>query len=345
MCTTFTLQNNESNLLGQNYDYYYGHGLILVSKRDLQKESIKEEGKKGVAWTSKYGSVTFTQFGRELPMSGMNEKGLTIAMMYHEDGQYPEVDDRPALNELQWIQYQLDRYASVEELVNNLDNIRLEKSMYELHYTVSDASGHTVIIEFIAGKPQVIKGAQYFTVTNSSFNKSLQYADQFKDISIAKLSKQVNSLDRFTLASRIVEQTSLKYASSQIPIKEPFAILEEVSVKPSFESTWSWDGDKIPPTFTYWSIVFDMKNLTIHYRDYRNKAIRSIELKNFNFSKVEPVLTLQLDNQLRGGIESEFKPYTTQDNERIIRISYKPITDIFPIEFQLELAKYPDTFK
>ncbi|MFC4304354.1 linear amide C-N hydrolase [Cohnella boryungensis] len=345
MCTTFTLQNNESILLGQNYDFYYGHGLIVVSKRDLLKDSLREDGKKGVTWTSKYGSVTFTQFGRELPSSGMNERGLAIAMMYHEDGQYPEADNRPALNELQWIQYQLDQYASVEEVVNNLDHIRLEKSMYELHYTVSDASGHTVIIEFIAGKPQVIKDAQYFTVTNTSFDKSLQYANKFKGTSISKLSKRVNSLDRFTLAYRIVENKSLQYVSSQIPIKEAFTVLEEVSVKPSFGSIWRWVGHKIPPTFTYWSIVFDMKNLTIHYRDYRNKAIRSIELKNFNFSKVEPVLSLQLDNQLRGGIESDFKPYTAQDNERIIRISYKPITDIFPIEDQLELAKYPDTFK
>ncbi|WP_345229579.1 linear amide C-N hydrolase, partial [[Roseibacterium] beibuensis] len=159
----------------------------------------------------------------------MNERGLAIAMMYHEDGQYPEADNRPALNELQWIQYQLDQYASVEEVVNNLDHIRLEKSMYELHYTVSDASGHTVIIEFIAGKPQVIKDAQYFTVTNTSFDKSLQYANKFKGTSISKLSKRVNSLDRFTLAYRIVENKSLQYVSSQIPIKEAFTVLEEVS--------------------------------------------------------------------------------------------------------------------
>jgi choloylglycine hydrolase len=50
MCTTFTLQNNESILLGQNYDFYYGHGLIVVSKRDLLKDSLREDGKKGVTW-------------------------------------------------------------------------------------------------------------------------------------------------------------------------------------------------------------------------------------------------------------------------------------------------------
>jgi len=73
----------EHFLLGQNYDFYYGHGLIVVSPRGLSKFSLsdKEEGR--LHWVSKYGNVTFTQFGRELPMSGMNENGLAIAMMFH----------------------------------------------------------------------------------------------------------------------------------------------------------------------------------------------------------------------------------------------------------------------
>lgn len=90
MCPTFTLRNHKSILLGQNYDFYYVHGLIVASKRGLQKEAFKKKGRIGAAWTFKYGNVTFVQFGRELPMSGMNEKGLAIAMMYHEDGQYSD---------------------------------------------------------------------------------------------------------------------------------------------------------------------------------------------------------------------------------------------------------------
>ena len=134
MCSTFTMQKKESVLLGQNYDFYYGHGLIVVSPRGFKKVSVVKPGQKETAWTANYGNVTFTQFGRELPMGGMNERGLTIAMMWHEEGQYPSADDRPVLNELQWIQYQLDQYGTVQEVVEHLDEIRIEQSMYVLHY-------------------------------------------------------------------------------------------------------------------------------------------------------------------------------------------------------------------
>ena len=30
------------------------------------------------SWVSKYGSVTFNQYGRELPTGGMNEAGLVV---------------------------------------------------------------------------------------------------------------------------------------------------------------------------------------------------------------------------------------------------------------------------
>lgn len=35
MCTTFAMKNEEVMLLGHNYDFYYGHGLIVVSTGTL----------------------------------------------------------------------------------------------------------------------------------------------------------------------------------------------------------------------------------------------------------------------------------------------------------------------
>ncbi|MBU9710184.1 linear amide C-N hydrolase [Evansella tamaricis] len=356
MCTTFTLNKDETLLLGQNYDFYYGHGLIVVSPRGLKKESLTEEGERKVAWITKYGTVTFSQFGRELPMSGMNETGLTIAMMFHEDGVFPQKDERPALNELQWIQYQLDNYRSVDEVIKHLHEIRLEKSIYELHYTVMDASGKTALIEFIEGVAQVTDNSDFYTITNTSFNKSASYAQQFRKKSIDRLSRKATSLDRFTLAYRLVEEVHQKGGnasrtetnpppSQMYHVTEAFRILEEVSVKPSFQSIWNWIGKKIPPTFTYWSIVFDVKNGEIYYKDQKNKNIRMFSLRDFQFSGDAPVMALALDNQLTGNIGKAFAPYRLEDNERIISISYKPISDMISKEEQQELAKYPDTFK
>jgi len=35
----------------------------------------------GATWVATYGSVTFNQFGRDKPMTGINEKGLMVSQM------------------------------------------------------------------------------------------------------------------------------------------------------------------------------------------------------------------------------------------------------------------------
>ena len=345
MCTTFILQNDHSMLLGQNYDFYYGHGLIVVGKRGIQKESLKVNGQKSKTWTSNYGSVTLTQFGRELPISGMNEKGLTVAMMYHDDGQLPEEDERAVMNELQWMQYQLDQFSTVADVVDHLEEIRIVKSLYALHYTVADALGHVALIEFVHGIAQVIHDESYFVLSNSSFKISKQYAEQFLQIPISKLSRKVNSLDRFTLAYRYVERIISDAQQAPSLIDEAFYVLKELSVLPSSNEDWGWVGEENPLTLTFWSVVFDLKHAEIHYIDNHNNNIRTIELNSLNFSKAEPTLCLRLDNELAGCVNTAFNPYTTEENERIIRLSFKPISDIVPLDEQLELAVYPEQFK
>ncbi|MFA9458964.1 linear amide C-N hydrolase [Halalkalibacter sp. AB-rgal2] len=342
MCTTFTMKNNEHFLLGQNYDFYYGHGLIVVSPRGLSKFSLSEEEEKRLHWISKYGNVTFTQFGRELPMSGMNENGLAIAMMFHEDGELPAIDERPSLNELQWIQYQLDHFGTVKEVIKHLEEVRIEKSIYTLHYTVCDVTGETVLIEFINGKANVIDQATYYMITNTSYERSLEYANQFANQSIQQLSRKTNSLDRFTLAYRLIEQVYQK--PSPNAVEQAFSILKEVSIKPSMQGMWNWIGKRIPPTFTYWSIVFDVNNFIIYFKDQKNKNIRQISLQQFGFAHLDHALSLPIDNRLSGEVTNNFTPYSTKDNERIINISYKPISHQISKADQKELITYPDQF-
>src|SRR5215470_5207291 len=84
-CTTFCLKNKGEMLFGRNYDYMFGDGMIMVNKRGVVKVSTSEAPEKPAQWTSKYGSVTFNQYGRENPMGGMNEAGLVIELMWLDE--------------------------------------------------------------------------------------------------------------------------------------------------------------------------------------------------------------------------------------------------------------------
>ena len=43
-------------------------------------------------WVSKYGSITFTQVGKELPIGGMNKIRFTIEFLWLDDTTYPLQD-------------------------------------------------------------------------------------------------------------------------------------------------------------------------------------------------------------------------------------------------------------
>lgn len=43
MCTSIKLRKNSEIILGQNYDFYYGHGLILTNNPFVSKAALTEE--------------------------------------------------------------------------------------------------------------------------------------------------------------------------------------------------------------------------------------------------------------------------------------------------------------
>ena len=89
-CTTFCLQNNGDWIYGRNYDWFIEHCLIVVNKHGVEKTALTEDNP--AQWVSKYGSITFNQYGREFPLGGMNEAGLVIECMWLIHTEYPHSD-------------------------------------------------------------------------------------------------------------------------------------------------------------------------------------------------------------------------------------------------------------
>ncbi|MCH8331107.1 MAG: linear amide C-N hydrolase [Bacteroidetes bacterium] len=157
-CTTFCLSQEGGFVFGRNYDWHLGHGLVIVNKKGIQKRSFTFYPEEPVDWVSKYGSVTFNQFGREFPLGGMNEKGLVVEVMWLEETVYQGKDDRPVMNELQWVQYQLDNFKSVKEVLKELENIRIGQTYTPIHYLVADSKGIVASIEHIKGETVIHTG-------------------------------------------------------------------------------------------------------------------------------------------------------------------------------------------
>jgi len=176
-CTSFCLQRGDKVVFSKNYDWHLDQGMIIINKRDVAKHAMLLDPNENPAnWVSKYGSVTFNQYGREMPNGGVNEKGLAVEMLMLDKSKFPAPDDRPAL--IAWVQYQLDNCANVKEVIDSNNRVRISPDMpVPVHFIACDRKGNTAIIEFLDGKLVCHTGEELpvKAITNNTYDDSLAY--------------------------------------------------------------------------------------------------------------------------------------------------------------------------
>jgi choloylglycine hydrolase len=331
-CTTFCLKDGSHLIFGRNYDWMIGTGLVIVNKRNLIKRADVDPPEKPVEWVSRYGSITFNQYGKEYPTGGMNEEGLVVEQMMLPKTRYSSPDGRPAIRELAWIQYQLDNFQSVKEVVESDSNLRIVADSIPLHFLVSDRSGHVASIEFIDGKTVYHTGEDLpvEVLANSTYDESLQYLEKHKDFGgTEEIPSSIGSLDRFVRAAYLVRMYRQNPAGNIV--EYAFDILESVSQKRG----------------TKWSIVYDIKNLAIHFKTYDMPRIKTVNLKDFDFSCQTPSRVIDIDADRSGNVSSYFVEYSTAINRELIGESFKNTQFLknIPEEALDQIAGFPETIQ
>ena len=164
-------------LFGRNYDWIIGDGLMMINKRGVVKTATTVESNNVAKWVSKYGSITFNQYGRENPAGGMNEAGLVVEQLWLDETEYPKADGRPALGTQEWVQYLLDKSGTTSEAIENGGAVRIESEV-KVHYLISDKAGDAATLEFIKGQLIVHTGANLPipALTNNTYDDSRNFA-------------------------------------------------------------------------------------------------------------------------------------------------------------------------
>jgi len=289
-CTTFCINQNGHIVFGRNYDWVTGAGIVYSNQRGLAKTSYPIEGEPTIQWASLYGSISFNQYGNEFPTGGMNEKGLVVELMWLDGTNYPKSDSRPAVEVLQWIQFQLDNAATVDEVIASDKKIRIRDDGTPLHYLVADAGGNVASIEFLEGKMIVHKKQDlpFPVLTNTAYEESAQTAKKYIGNTNDPASLD-NSLERYVKACRMVKKVNELPAN--IPLTDyAFSILDFVA-----------QGD-----FTKWSIVYDISNKKILFKTEGFNSVKSISLSSFDFSCSSPSKMYNMNQAARGDIGASF---------------------------------------
>lgn len=281
--------------LAKNFDWGSGQGYVIKNKSGQQKFAYGFRGTNQASWTSKYGSVTFNQIGKEFPYGGINEKGLVVEQLWMSESIYQD-NRNQNISELEWIQFQLDNYATIEEVIQNIDKLSI-KPIATIHYIIADRNGNSAVIDFVNGKTVVNKKVgRHQVITNETLSNSEKYFEINKE-NIDKTSRR--HYDRFC---------QIKTSLSNIEIENPAQAFEILANSAEDQENYK----------TYWSIVYDLTNLKVYFKSNDNHIIKEINLGDINFDSTSIIQASNINQDV-----FKFEPYTFENNKVLFSSAMK----------------------
>jgi choloylglycine hydrolase len=321
------LRTDEAFLIGHNLDS--GRevpGTIVINKRNVQKTGVSLGelivGRKlpnpAMAWTSRYGSVTFNAWGKEFIDGGINEVGLYIHEMTLLGTRFPEDAELPRMFMMQWMQYQLDNYASVEEVLSNLSTVVLDG--WTWHFFVSDRDGNTAAIEFVDGDFNVYTNDSMPipVLCNSAYPEELANLEDYASFGGEKpVRLRDKGTERFVHAAHMIRN-----APQPVDADYGFEILKTLE-----------------RGLTQWSIVIDVNQGRVYFRTSVGRRIKYFDMARLDFSSDTPVKMLDVNARLRGDVLDYFVDYSTERNRRAAKEGIES-TDSYEQGLSSSLARF-----
>lgn len=187
-CSRVFWNDNKIKLVGRTLDWSQSFNETLWA---LPKgmERIGRVPDNPAKWKSRYASLIIA--GLDIcTEEGINEKGLVVNLLFLDGTQYETRNQkRPGIAFYQWPQFYLDNYATVNEVIANLDKVQVVNTALgaeypdglPLHVAIADANGDSAIIEFIDGQPTIHLGKHYQVMTNEpAYDKQIANLLRYK---------------------------------------------------------------------------------------------------------------------------------------------------------------------
>ncbi|MFT4200581.1 linear amide C-N hydrolase [Gordonia sp. (in: high G+C Gram-positive bacteria)] len=304
-------------VVGRNMDFHMDlHTNLWKLPRGVARDD-RVHGK--LTWTAKYGSVVAGVFDL-LSADGVNEKGLAGHVLWLAESEYGDPDDsRPQLAMSVWLQYYLDNFATVAEAVewtsaNNPQVIPMADptggSHPAIHLALDDASGDSVVFEYIDGKLDVYHSKDYLVMTNSpSYDQQIELVKKVEGLGGSDpLPGTCDAKDRFARALYYVKK-QLPPTSQTQAVAAMFSIIRNAA-----QPFRAPEPGKPDLSQTLWQTVTDLTNLRYVFESTTRPNIVWVDLADLDFSegsgpaKLDLVKALDVENGLAGNVTGKFAP-------------------------------------
>lgn len=271
---------------------------MWIFPRGMERDGAA--GENPMRWRSKYGSVVTSAYDI-CTTDGMNERGLTVNLLWLSESVYPKWDGKsPAMAITVWPQFLLDNCATVaeavavmqkEEFVVVSDMMPDGSRFATLHLSLSDATGDSAIFEYIDGKLKIHHSREYVVMTNSpAYDAQLALYEYWKGIGgLTFLPGTNRSADRFARASFYVNALP-RTSDIRQAVAGIFSVIRNTST-PLGISTPSEPNI----SSTRWRTVADHKNKVYYFDSALQPNVIWVEFDDIDFSEKAAVRRLSPD--------------------------------------------------
>lgn len=275
---------------------------LYVYPAGVAKESMPSGPR--LQWVSKYGSVVAVGYDGGVT-EGMNEKGLEMAGLFCKTSVYHTADgsDSTAVVSLSMlVSYFLDNFATVDEVYDwlNTNTFGISGKTFDggtvslLHWALTDATGNTLLMEYVDGNLNLYKGRELQVLTNDPAYPSMQAINKYWQGvgGVNMMPGGVKSPDRFVRADFFIHHvpTNVDYNSALGSLS---SIMGTVSVPYGYEI----QGEPNVSS-TQWRSIADITGGKYYFRFADSLGDFWIDLGRLNLKPGAPILKLDTSNHI-----------------------------------------------
>ena len=316
-CTGITLHSADGACILARTIEWGGSDLnsqYVVVPRGYVQQSYTPEGVNGMEFKAVYGYVGFAVEQKEFVAEGLNEAGLSAGLFYFPSyGKYSDYDTLSldeCIADLQLVPMILGSCKNIDEVIEKVRSVvvvAIDPRASTVHWRFADTSGRQVVLEIIDGQARfyenrlgVLTNSPSFEWQMTNLNNYVNLyaggadAKEMGDVRLAPFGAGSGMLGLpgdVTPPSRFV-RAAFYQATAPVPEQALGAVLQAFQILNNFDIPVGveFKDRKVPsaiPSATQWTSVADLTNGIIYYRTMYNSAIRSIDLKAIDFSRIK----------------------------------------------------------
>jgi choloylglycine hydrolase len=249
--------------------------------------------------------------GQPVLFDGLNEKGLAAGTFYFPTSAgympYTPADAGKTIAQWELGSWILENFANVAEVKANIASIVVPAVVFgawgfapEAHYIVQDASGSSIVIEYVGGKLNVHDNPLGVITNSPAFDWHMTNLRNYVNFSMTNAapvklgsvklepfgqgSGMLGLPGDFTPPSRFVRavafsQSVLPSQTGEDAVLEAFHILNQFDIpKGAAREHEKDEHGNVLADYTIWTSANDLKAKRFYFRTYENSQIRMIDL-------------------------------------------------------------------